>query len=475
MIEKHPIFISTAIDYVNGLPHVGHALEKIQADVLARWYRQQGHPVFFLTGTDEHSLSNVRAAEKAGQEVTQYIDAQAEAFRSLGKLLDLSFDRFIRTTEPDHVAGAQKFWQALDSQDVSQKAYHGLYCVGCEEFKLPKDLDETGRCPDHLTKPEPIEETNYFFKLSRYQDQLLELIDSGILAIEPAFRKNEVTSFIRSGLEDFSISRSVERAKDWGIPVPGDPTQIMYVWVDALSNYITGLGYAPEAQDYQRFWAGEGERMHVIGKGILRFHAIYWPALLLSAGLPLPTKILVHEYLTINHQKISKTIGNVIAPQALVDRYGTDAMRYLLLRSLPYERDGDVSLAKLDEIYMSELANTLGNLLSRVIALRTKFGITDEDERPSRDGLNDLTREFKLEETLIGMQRYLRDANLALETAAPWSETDLNRRDQAIRSATAALLVVAQMLTVYLPSTAESIVAALKKNQTQPLFPRLGE
>lgn len=473
MNASQPVFITTAIDYVNGLPHVGHALEKIQADVLARWYREQGHSVFFLTGTDENSLSNVRAAEIAGQDVTEFVANQAAAFRHLGDLLNLSFDRFIRTTEAEHIEGAQKFWRAFRKDDLYQKSYQGLYCVGCEEYKLPKDLDQEGRCPDHLVNPEPIQETNYFFRLSGYQDQLLDLIESGTLAIEPDTRKNEVTSFIKSGLEDLSISRSVERAKGWGISVPDDPSQIMYVWVDALSNYLTGLGYASESEPYQRYWAGNGERIHVIGKGILRFHAVYWPAFLLSAGLPLPTKIFVHEYLTINHQKISKTLGNVIHPQELVDRYGADATRYLLLRSLPYDNDGDLTWEKLDELYASELANTLGNLVSRVVALRKKYQITEQDQETIAGNVNDRTVEYRFEETLLSLQAALREINQELEVAAPWTEPDPLRRAEAIRLATRALFQVVPMLRAYLPTTAELISEALRVNQSSPLFPRL--
>lgn len=370
-MEK-PFYITTAIDYVNARPHVGHALEKVLTDTVARFHRARGEDVYFLTGSDENSLKNVQAAEKAGMETKEFIDDIVPEWKNLRSTLNLSFDDFIRTTEKRHFDGAGKLWRAFKPEDVYIKKYSGLYCVGCEEYKLPKDL-VNGKCPDHQKEPERVEEENYFFRLSAYADILKQKTESGELRIVPEFRKNEVLSFILMGLEDFSISRSVARAKGWGVPVPDDPSQIMYVWVDALSNYITALDFASDDKLYEKFWASDGERVHVIGKGILRFHAVYWPAMLLSANLPLPTTIYAHEYLTVNGQKMSKSIGNIIDPVDLVKKYGVDGTRYLLLSALPFSNDGDVSWEKFTEKYNADLANGLGNLVSRILKLAEKI------------------------------------------------------------------------------------------------------
>ncbi len=367
-------YITTAIPYVNAQPHIGHAFEMILTDAVARYLRadMSAENVFALTGSDENSLKNVRAAEDAGEEVSVFVERHAEAFKSLQDTLDLSFDDFIRTREDRHMSGAQKLWSACNPDDIYKKTYKGLYCVGCEAFYTEKEVPD-GVCPEHKKLLEQIEEENYFFKLSNYQKDLEELIASDTLRIVPESRKNEVLSFIRGGLEDFSISRSQERAKHWGVPVPGDESQVMYVWFDALSNYITALGYADDSDRYKEFWSeNSGVRSHVIGKGILRFHAVYWPAMLLSAGVPLPNELFVHGYITVEGEKMSKSIGNTIHPQTLVDEYGTDAVRYFFLREIPSHGDGDYSQARMEERY-AELANQLGNLVSRVAAMSNKY------------------------------------------------------------------------------------------------------
>ena len=334
-------YISTAIPYVNGSPHIGHALEMIQTDAIARFRRFQlgTDQVFALTGSDENSLKNVRAAEEAGEDVDFFVEEHANEFRGLIAILGCSFDDFIRTREDRHMKGAQKLWSACKPEDVYTKMYRGLYCVGCEAFYTEKEVPD-GACPEHKKPLEIVEEENYFFKLSNYQTQLETLIANDTVRIVPETRKNELVNFIRQGLEDFSISRSQERARHWGVPVPGDDTQVMYVWFDALSNYITALGYADDAELYKKFWVENDARVHVIGKGILRFHAVYWPAMLLSAGIPLPHELFVHGYITVEGEKISKSLGNVIHPKDLVDTYGTDAVRYFLLREIPPHGDG---------------------------------------------------------------------------------------------------------------------------------------
>lgn len=328
-------YITTAIPYVNAKPHLGFALEVVLTDAQARYHRLKGEDVRFLTGSDENSLKNVQAAEREGVTTRELVARNAAHFYALRDVLNLSFDDFIRTSvEQRHVAGVHKLWDACQrSGDIYKRSYSGLYCVGCEQFYAEDEL-EGGLCPEHRVRPELIEEENYFFRLSRYGDRLLDVIASDQLAIVPETRKNEVLSFIRGGLQDFSISRSQARARGWGIGVPGDPDQVLYVWFDALGNYITALDYAGEGEAYRRYWHDNPRRVHVIGKGITRFHAIYWPAILLSAGVPLPATIFVHGYLTVDGQKISKSLGNAIDPVTLVERYGIDATRYYLLREV---------------------------------------------------------------------------------------------------------------------------------------------
>lgn len=367
-------FITTAIPYVNARPHLGFAMELVLADVLARYRRLRGDDVHFLTGTDENSLKNVRAAQDEGVSTEALVDRNAEAFRSLRASLDLSFDDFIRTSrDPRHRAGVEKLWNACASRgDIYKRAYRGLYCVGCEQFYTQAELVD-GRCPEHGCIPEPVEEENYFFRLSNYQTELETLLSSGTLRVVPERYRNEVLAFVRSGLTDFSISRSSERAHGWGIPVPGDPSQVMYVWFDALGNYITALDFATEGELYAKYWLNSTQRLHVLGKGITRFHAVYWPAMLLSAGLPLPSVIAVHGYLTVGGKKIGKSLGNAIDPEILAQRYGVDVLRFFLCRHVRSGRDGDFTEERLVQARDSELADQLGNLLRRSVSMIERY------------------------------------------------------------------------------------------------------
>jgi methionyl-tRNA synthetase len=369
-----PYFISTSIPYVNGRPHIGHAMEYVLTDALARAHRLWGSDVWCQTGTDDNSLKNVQAAEREGLPVAALVERNAGIFRELADRLAISYDGFIRTSaDPDHVVGVHKLWSACAARgDIYRGTYRGLYCVGCEQFYTEAELDG-GLCPEHRTPPEVIEEENYFFRLSRYAEPLIRLIEGDQLRVWPAARRNEVLSFIRGGLADLSISRSQTRARGWGIPVPGDASQVIYVWYDALANYITALGYAAEGPRYRRYWVDNPSRVHVIGKGILRFHAVYWPAFLLSAGAPLPTTILVHGYLTVEGQKIGKSLGNAIDPLALAEAYGPDALRYFLLRHTPAAEDSDFARGRLELAHNSELADQLGNLLSRTVSMVVKY------------------------------------------------------------------------------------------------------
>lgn len=475
--KNKPFYITTAIDYVNAAPHVGHAVEKTLTDVVARYHRLTGEETYFLTGSDENSLKNVQAAEKAGRETGEFVSENAEAFKALAQSLDLSFDQFIRTTEARHFAGAQKMWAAFNPDDLYKKKYRGLYCVGCEEFKNEKDLVE-GKCPDHQKEPEVVEEENWFFKLSNYQDKLLSLIESNTLQVFPEYRKNEVVSFIKMGLEDFSISRSVARARNWGVPVPGDESQIMYVWVDALSNYITALDYDSDGERYQKYWGSDGERVHVIGKGILRFHAIYWPAMLLSAHLPLPTTIYAHEYLTINGQKMSKSLGNVIYPDELVAKFGIDGTRYLLLTALPYSKDGDLSWEKMTEKYNADLANGLGNLVSRIIKLSEKLTVEKYAITVSEDGvlgaLQPFFTKYDLSGTLTHIWTGVQTLNEYLGKEEPWKlESGSEKFVEVMQYARHQLALIGAEVEPFMPSTSEKIRLALSSGKVEPIFLRL--
>ncbi len=374
-MDSKKFFITTAIDYVNASPHLGHALEKIFADVIARYRRLAGDDVLFLTGADENSLKNVRAAEKEGITTGELVAKNSAEFFSLKSAFNLSFDDFIRTTEKRHILGAQKLWLACQ-KDIYTKKYEGLYCVDCEEFYKERELVD-GLCPEHKTKPELISEENYFFRLSKYSEKLKKLIETNEIKIVPETRKNEILSFISRGVEDICISRSNERAKGWGIDVPEDPKQKIWVWFDALSNYINALGYGEDSKKFDDWWQNNENKTHIVGKGILRFHALYWPGMLISAGLKLPKTIFVHGYININGQKMSKSLGNIINPFELVKKYGStnspqagvDPVRYFLLAEFPITEDGDFTYEKFEARYNADLANGIGNLFERIFTL----------------------------------------------------------------------------------------------------------
>jgi methionyl-tRNA synthetase len=374
MTTDERFYVTTAIPYVNAAPHLGHALELVQADVLARHRRLRGQPVRFLTGTDDNALKNVTAARAAGIDVPTFVAGNAARFAALRDPLALSFDDFIRTSvDPRHRPGVARLWRrCAASGDFYRRRYEGLYCAGCEQFYRPAELVD-GRCPEHLVRPERVAEENWFFRLSRYRDQLLDILGSGQVRVEPAAKRNEVLAFVRSGLDDFSVSRPATRADGWGIGVPGDPDQVVYVWWDALTNYVTALGYGTADRAYRQWWVDSAERVHVIGKGIVRFHAVYWLALLLSAGQPLPTAVFVHDYLTVDGTKISKSAGNAVEPAALVDRYGVDAVRWWLLREVAPVGDTDFTVDRLVHRANLDLANGLGNLVNRTLSLVHRY------------------------------------------------------------------------------------------------------
>ncbi|WFE29429.1 class I tRNA ligase family protein [Solwaraspora sp. WMMD791] len=367
-------FVSTTIPYVNAHPHLGHAFEYAQADAYARHMRACGEDVYLLSGSDENSLKNVLAAEREGLTARELVDRNVVYFEQLAAELQLDLTRFIRTSvDRDHIDGAIEIWRRMAANDdIYSRDYQGLYCVGCEQFYSPAELVD-GKCPEHLVEPELVAERNYFFRLSRYGDRLVDALESGQLKIVPESRYNEVISFIRSGLADISISRSTERARGWGIEVPDDPGQVMYVWIDALTNYINALGWTRDGEEYQRYWAEAQRRVHVVGKGVTRFHAVYWPAMLMSAGLPLPTEVVVHGYITASGVKLSKSMGNAVDPADLIARYGVNAVRYFLLAEFSPFIDGDFTEERLISRYNSDLANGLGNLLSRATSMTVRY------------------------------------------------------------------------------------------------------
>lgn len=467
-------YITTAVPFVNAEPHVGFGLEIVQTDAIARYQRLLGKDVHFLTGTDENALKNVQAAEKKKIPVKKLVDQNSNKFYQLKEALNISFDDFIRTTEKRHTQGAQALWKACKKEDIYKKKYKGLYCVGCEVFYTEKDL-VNGKCPEHKIKPEIVEEENYFFRLSTYQSWLENLISNNKLKIVPEKRKNEVLAFIRRGLEDFSISRTKERAHGWGVPVPGDPKQIIYVWFDALANYITALDWQNKGKLYQKYWPAD---VHVIGKGITRFHAIYWPVMLKSAGIPLPKTEFVHGYITVEGEKISKSLGNVIDPFDLVKKYGTDPIRYYLLREIPAYGDGDFSIQRFKEVYNADLANGLGNLVARVLALAKKHCESkipkidqDPDSHPLRIDKNihnwkkvwqDIDKflpEYKFNEALESIWKFISEADRYIDQNKPWelATKDKKKFNWVLYGLLDSIHQLAWQICPFMPATAKQI------------------
>ncbi|MDP3697705.1 MAG: methionine--tRNA ligase [Candidatus Taylorbacteria bacterium] len=469
---KNKFYITTAIIYTNGPPHAGFAFELIQADVLARYHRLLGDDTFFLTGTDEHGSTVVKAAKKSGVEPQIFVDKIAKQVKELTLILNISNDDFIRTSDQKrHWPTAMKIWQLIEqNNDLYKKKYKGLYCVGHESFIKKTDLVD-GVCPLHQTEPEEIEEENYFFKLSKYKKEIKIKIESDELKIVPATRKTEILNLIEDA-EDVSFSRPKSVLK-WGIPVPNDPEQTQYVWTDALTNYLSALGYADNDARFKKYWPAD---VHLIGKDILRFHALYFPAMLMSVGLELPKSIYVHGFITVEGQKMSKTVGNVIDPFELVKKYGTDVVRYFLLREIPSGEDGDFSYKKLEERYNGDLANGLGNLVQRTITL-IENNLTGEliykpalIEKEVKNKIDELFKEyvknidnFLLHEALGRTWDLVGFANKYIDDKKPWAAV---KHDEAeflaiMNNALYILYNIAWMLVPFLPETADKIFTTL--------------
>jgi methionyl-tRNA synthetase len=492
-------YITTAIAYVNAPPHIGFALELLQADVLARYHRSIGDDTRFLTGTDEHGAKIVKAAEQAGRDTKEFVDETAEKFRSLTKALNVSNDDFIRTSDNvRHWPGAQKIWRELAAKgDLYKKNYEGLYCVGHEAFVKKSDLVD-GLCPLHKTEPEKIKEENWFFKLTKYKNEVKKRIENDELKIIPASRKNEILNLFDDA-EDVSFSRPSKDIR-WGIPVPGDDTQTMYVWADALTNYISALGYGTDEENLEKYWPADA---HLVGKDILRFHAMIWPAMLLSAELPLPKSIYVHGFITVDGEKMSKTIGNVVDPFALVEKYGSETVRYFLLREIPSGDDGDFSFKKLEERYNGDLANGLGNLVQRVATLiDTKMageliyrkdvaGSFGDEDFLGFESFSKHIEAFELHKALEHIWSRVATANAFIDTRKPWVE--IKENDKKFLETMTHLLVmirhIAWLLKSFLPETSQKIFDVFGDDQTyplpdghkfiikkgEPLFPRLSQ
>jgi methionyl-tRNA synthetase len=466
-------YVTTPIYYVNSTPHIGHAYTTIAADILARNRRQRGAETFFLTGIDEHAAKVARVAAEQGLSPQEYADQIAVVWRELPERLNASNDFFIRTSDDEHKLFVQGFLQRLyDNGHVYQDVYAGLYCVGCEAFKTEADLVD-GKCPEHDREPEWIEERNWFFRLSSFQQQLLELYERADF-VQPGFRANEARSFIEGGLQDFSISRA---GQTWGIPIPWDPDSVAYVWADALVNYLSALTYARPGEDLlETFWPSV---RHLLAKDILRFHCVYWPAMLLGAGYEPPRQLFVHGYLLLDDRKISKSLGNVVDPLDLIDVYGADPVRFWCARAISFGQDGAASIVGIHERYERELGNDLGNLLSRTTAMVARYrggklravpsaeGVVAATLSPLANDIADRLDVFDITGALERIWEVVRALNREVETTAPWQlakdDAHANELDRVLYDLVDGLRAVAVALAAYIPETAASILAALRQ------------
>jgi methionyl-tRNA synthetase len=477
--------VTTPIYYVNAAPHLGHAYTTIAADVLARHHRQRGEEVFFLTGTDEHGEPVADAAHALGVEPQELADRNAERFKALAPRLDASNDFFIRTTDAQHMDKVQEVLSRVHERGYVHKGvYEGWYCPRCADFKADNEVDEGNRCPIHHVQLTREQEENYFFALSKFQEPLERLYAEHPQWVAPRTRHNEALSFIRSGLRDVPLTR---HRLTWGVPVPWDPEHVFYVWFDALLNYYSALGYARAGEDLTgRFWPAD---CHLIAKDILRFHTVYWPALLMAADLQLPRRVFVHGYLLMDGEKMSKSLGNVLDPFAVIDRFGADALRFYLLRDVRFGQDGSVSTAAFEQRYESELANELGNLASRALAMVARYrdglvpaGEPDAALAEDFDGLRERVCEMIDEVELTGaldeIWQRVRRCNRYVEEQAPWQlAKDAARAgdlDRVLRTLVEALRVLAVLLYAYVPGSAEKLLAALGVSDVALSGARLG-
>jgi methionyl-tRNA synthetase len=470
-----PFYLTTTLPYVNSDPHIGFALELVQADALVRFRKSLGDEVFFNTGTDEHGQKIFEAAEKAGKSVKEYADYYANEFKKLKPALGVSDDlHFIRTTDEHHVKAAQEMWKRCAAKgDIYKKEFEGLYCVGCEKYLTQKEIVD-GTCVIHGTEPKLLKEENYFFKLSNYQKPLEEYLNKEA-AVIPEWRRQEALNFVREGLEDFSISREKSRLS-WGVPVPNDENQVMYVWFDALTNYISTLGWPNEGGDFKKFWT-DGEVLQVAGKDQVRFQSIMWQAMLMSAEIKNTDRVFYHGFINSDGQKMSKSLGNVISPYDLVKKYGTDATRYLLLRHVHPTEDSDVTWARLDEWYTANLVNGLGNLVARVMKLSEQH--LPINQYTSLDSIKDVFEAFEhfdFQKATDSVWARIQRLDQAITETEPFKvvKTDLEKGKMLIEEHRLELMNIARRLEPFMPDTSKVISDAVKANKKpENLFPRL--
>lgn len=482
-MNKSPTFyLTTPIFYANAAPHMGHAYTAVLADMIARHRRARGDGSYFLTGTDEHGIKNFRSAEAAGKKPQEFVDEQAQKFRDLFSLLEISNDQFIRTTDREvHWPGAQALWKKLAEEgDIYKGVYEGLYCTGCETFKTDTELVD-GKCPDHDRVPEHIQQENYFFRLSKYTARIKEAIEKNELAILPETRRNEILSLLGEGLEDVSFSRP-KKDLPWGIPVPGDDSQVMYVWCDALANYISALGYGrPNPALFDEFWPAN---LHIVGKDILRFHAALWPGMLMSAGLPLPRAILVHGLILSEGKKMSKTIGNIVDPVLVIQEFGVDAFRFYLAHEINPFEDGDFSMDKFRETYNAYLANGVGNVTSRVMKMAESYlserTTSLEELRSARRGdfekrFNAAMEEYRINDATHIVTELVSELDQEIAETQPFKliKTDPEKAKEIVEGLVEGIAELARLSAPFIPATAAKIESAIRANKMpEPLFVR---
>ncbi|HET9334997.1 MAG TPA: methionine--tRNA ligase [Sphingomicrobium sp.] len=491
---SEPFYITTAISYPNGRPHIGHAYEAIAADAMARFRRAKGRDVRLITGTDEHGLKMVQTARGQGRDTREFADEMSGYFRDMCHGLNISYDAFVRTTEPRHYESSQKIWKAMDEAgDLYLDRYEGWYSVRDEAFYDGSELIESEGGENLSPQGTPVEwtvEETWFFRLSKYQEPLLQLYRDNPGFIRPESRRNEVIRFVEGGLKDLSVSRT---SFDWGVPVPGSPGHVMYVWVDALTTYMTGVGFADDPDSYDRFWPAD---VHLIGKDIVRFHAVYWPAFLMSAGLRLPKQVFGHGFLLARGEKMSKSLGNVVDPMELADRYGVDALRYFLLREVSFGQDGSYSAEAIVNRVNAELANSFGNLAQRSLSMIFKNlggvlpaagqGIDDQallDE--VRGACATLEREFDQFAFSAGLEAWMSAVfacNQYVDAAAPWAlkKSDPDRMAEVLGTLAVAIRMLAEAVMPIIPASSEKLIALIDSGkdgkpieQPTPIFPRL--
>jgi methionyl-tRNA synthetase len=491
---SQPFYITTAINYPNGRPHIGHAYEAIAADVIARFQRAQGRDVFFQTGTDEHGLKMAQAARAEGIEPTEMADRMVNVFKEMDQLLGISYDRFIRTTEPAHHAASQAIWRAMAAKgDLYLGRYEGWYSVRDEAFYEEAELTDAKGGQKLSPQGTPVEwtvEESWFFRLSKYGDELLKLYAERPDFIRPESRRNEVLRFVEGGLQDLSVSRT---SFDWGVPVPDSPGHVMYVWLDALTNYITGVGYPDGGEQWQRYWPAD---LHLIGKDVVRFHAVYWPAFLMSAGIELPRQVFGHGHVLLRGEKMSKSVGNVVDPLEMARRFGTDQLRYFLMREISFGQDGSYSDEAIVTRCNAELANSFGNLAQRTFSMIVKnldgvvpvTGQATEDNKllaEVRGGCDAMTNEFSQLSFSAGLDKWMGAVfacNAYVDAQAPWTlrKTDPERMKAVLGTLAAAVELLCEAVTPVIPGSADELLTYLEEGRAagkigtpRPLFPRL--